>query len=205
MGIRGIRSYHDDLKRLYNKDKIFGLWYKQDRLDKVTQSFSNDRKIEQDFSSFVCLKIIQILQNNGELSTDKIQNHPELDHFLEGFEPYWLKKRLRLLKKMGLVEEVLNPETKKSYRPKHWRLPHNRPVETLVKRFHQEYNVHSHPHSYKRRNITLKMVKDAIETLKSHGQNHGALAVSRMIGCSKKQLYQRQDLRMHFIKDQVLD
>jgi len=203
--IRGIRSYQYDLMRLYNKDKIFGLWHKQDRLDLVIQSFSNNRKIEQDFSSFVCVKIIQILQSNGELSTDKIQNHPGLCHFLDGFEPYWLKKRLRFLKKMGLIEEILNPKTQKSYRPKHWKLPQNATVETLVKRFHQEYNVHSHSHSYKRRNITVKMVKDAIATLKSQGQNCGALAVSRLIGCSKKQLYQRQDLRKYFTTNQVLE
>ena len=43
------------------------------------------------------------------------------------------------------------------------------------------------------------MVEEAIEKLNAQGVKPSALNVSRVIGCSKKQLYVREDLRGYFI------
>jgi hypothetical protein len=107
-----------------------------------------------------------------------------------------------LHRKKGLIHEDLKDDGK-HYRPKRWYIPKTTTSEILIQKLEEVYNDRAHAQSYKRRNIIPEMVKTAIEELKAQGIKPSALNVSRLIVCSKKQLYKRKDLRKFFIKDEA--
>ncbi len=195
----GIQAFLYDVAPLYVRDPLLGLWHKHSKLLAVANSFSAERKLDQQLSVHVCTTILQILEDGNIYSTDELRVHPALRPYLEGIQPYILNRRLGTLHRtMNLIHEELKDDGT-SYRPKRWYVPHCTTSEHLIQVFNEKYNDRSHAHSYKRRNITTSMVEEAIEELNAQGIKPSALNVSRVIGCSKKQLYKRQDLRGYFI------
>ncbi len=195
----GIQAFLYDVAPLYARDPLLGLWHKHTQLLTVASSFSSERKLDQKLSVHVCTTILQILEDGTIYSTDELRVHPALQVYLEGYPSYVLNRRLGILhRSMNLIhEDIKNNGT--SYRPKRWYVPRCTTSEHLIQVFHAKYNNRAHPQSYKRRNITSQMVEDAIEELSAQGVKPSALNVSRFIGCSKKQLYKRKDLRVYFI------
>ncbi|MHA2164397.1 MAG: hypothetical protein ACXAAT_00910 [Candidatus Hodarchaeales archaeon] len=198
----GIQSFAYDVAPLYASDPLLGLWHKHSKLLSVNVSFSPERKTHQNRSVFVCTTILQIFGDHNVYSTGDLWDHPKLQNYLQGEKHFFLPRRIELLhRKMGLIHEDLkNDET--HYRPKRWYIPKTTTPELLIQKFHELYNNRAHAQSYKRRNITPEMVERAIEELKAQGIKPSALNVSRLLKCSKKQLYKRKDLRKFFIKDE---
>ena len=155
--------------------------------------------MEQQLAVHVCTTILQILEDGNIHSTDELRVHPALQPYLEGLPPYVLNRRLGTLHRtLNLIHEELKDDGT-SYRPKRWYIPHCTTAELLIEVYQSMYNQRAHAHSYKRRNITSQMVEEAIERLNAQGIKPSALNISREIGCSRKQLYTRDDLRGYFI------
>jgi hypothetical protein len=196
----GVQSFVYDVTPLYVRDPLLGLWHKHTQFLAVANSFSSERKLDQQLAVHVCTTVLQILEDGNIHSTDDLRVHPTLQPYLEGLQPYVLNRRLGTLhRSMNLIHEELKNDGS-SYRPKRWYIPHCTTSEHLIRVFNEKYNARSHAHSYKRRNITSQMVEEAIEELNAQGVKPSALNVSRFIGCSKKQLYVREDLREYFIR-----
>ena len=198
----GIQSFAYDVAPLYARDPLLGLWHKHTKLLSVNTSFSPERKTHQNRSVFVCTTILQIFGDHNVYSTGDLWDHPKLRLYLEGEKHFFLPRRMELLhRKMGLIHEDLKNDGT-HYRPKCWYIPKTTTPELLIQKFHELYNNRAHAQSYKRRNITPEMVERAFEELKAQGIKPSVLNVSRLLKCSRKQLYKRKDLRKFFIKDE---
>jgi hypothetical protein len=196
----GIQDFLYDIKPLYEKDPLLGLWHKQEAFITTTKSFSTERKLEQKLSIFINKTILKILGDHLIYSTDDLREHPKLRPYLEGLKPYILNRRLETLhRKLNLIEEVQKDDGK-SYRPKRWCIPPSTSFRNLIQDFDKKFNKRAHPQSYKRKFLTPTMVEDAIQELEAQGVKPSAINVSRHIKCSKKQLYKRRDLRKYFVK-----
>jgi len=195
----GIKSFYNDLHIHNERDNLLGLWHKHSKLMLLTSSFSKNRKKEQDHSTQLCTMIIRILSKYKVLSTEDLWKNQKFKDLLKGYSYYLFRRKLILLKKMNIVEEIKQNDGK-SFRPKHWRIPSNSQPEELIKRFNNNYNNRAHKHSYKRKSITVSMVEKAITKLKDLGiEKPSAAEIAKEIGCSKKQLYKRDDLRGFFV------
>jgi hypothetical protein len=102
---------------------------------------------------------------------------------------------------MGLIHEELQDDEETHYRPKRWYIPKSTSSELLIKKFYEEYNNRAHAQSYERQDILTSRVEWAIGVCEAEGIKSTAQNVSRLLNCSKKQLYTRKDLRQYFVKD----
>jgi hypothetical protein len=198
LGQEGIQSFTYDLSIIYERDFILGLWDKHTDLETTNNSFSPERKLEQKIALFVSTIILEILGNHKKYSTKELRKHKDLEKYLQNYPEYWLNRRLEFLFRKKLIKEAYQ-SSGKSFRPKHWYIDKSKNAASLIKKLEEVYNDRSHAQSYKRKNITTEMVEAAIEELIAQGLEPSALNVSRLIGCSKKQLYRRKDLRKYFI------
>jgi hypothetical protein len=197
----GIQKFYNELQQLSSYDSCLNLWHKQEKLITLASSFSGERKDEQNHALALCIRILEILEDKKKYTTKDLWNHPELKLFTHEYPYYLFRRKIRLLRSRGAIKEI-KKINKTSYRPKKWQINQNETSAKIVEEFKENYNKRTHKQKYKRRRITVEMVEEAIAKLQKQGiQRPGALAVSQEIGCSKKQLYTRKDLRKFIVDD----
>jgi hypothetical protein len=182
-------------------EPLLGLWQKQIRLERVKSSFSAERKKEQERARHICHAIIHILSKHQAYDTKQIWEHKSLQKMVKKYSYLLFRRKLVMLQEKAIIREVLKPN-KTSYRPKKWSIQAGSDPGNLIREFDEKYNLRSHQQSYSRKSITAEEAKHVITKLKNQGiEKPSAGLVAKELKCSKKQLYQRKDLRRLFIYD----
>lgn len=202
--LRGIQSFYNDLndiQKQYGNDKRLGLWHKSHSLQNIVGNISDKRLEENQLAIVVYECILTILSDHRIRSSKQLREHPSLQPLVENYSGKIFRDRLRLLMSHDLIQEVKKPNGG-SYRPKHWFIPLSCDLETLLQKFHTVYGNRTHSQSYERKFITVAMAKEAIARLLARGIKPNPTNTARE-GCfSRKQIYERDDLRALFEDDE---
>ncbi len=197
---RGVQKFYDDLTQIIEKSrngKWLGLWHKQVALESHIKNLSDKRINETEQAKSTHVEIITLLSDRLVRDTTNIQKHPIITPLVKNLSYKLFRDRLLILSRIGVIIEVKKPNGR-SYRPKKWTIPPNKNLDELKKIFKEKYGNRRHKHAYKRSRIPTDSVIESQKKLKKLGIKPTPENVAKDIGCSKKQIYFRPDLRALF-------